>query len=116
MTRWYTYASSALLWVCAGTGAFAQDTGAAAADPQGVFSRAKDFYRAGSYDSVIVTIREFLKAHGKDPAAEYLVPLIMEALARKGDCTTLKRLFDLYERKYPSSAFLPRACYLHGFS
>jgi branched-chain amino acid transport system substrate-binding protein len=80
----------------------------------GVFSKAVQCYKSGSFDSTIAIIRDFLKTWGKDPAAEYLVPLIMEALTRKGEFTSVNRLFDLYEKKYPSSTFMPRVYYLHG--
>jgi len=116
MKRWYRGAAVVMLCIGTGTGSFAQESAPAARTADSVFSKAKDFYQAGYYDSVIVTIRDFLKTYGKDPAAEYCVPLIMEALVRKNDCTTIQRLFDLYEKKYPSSAFMPRVYYLHGFS
>src|SRR5512136_2672044 len=109
---------AAVVVLCIGmlTCPFAQDNAPAAGTADSVFLKAKKFYQDGSYDSTIAVIREFLKVHGKDTAAEYCVPLIMEALARTGDHATLQRLFDLYERKYPSSPFLPRVYYLHGFS
>ena len=116
MERWNRVAALVMLCIGTGTGLFAQEAAPAARTADSVFSKAKDFYRAGNYDSTIATIREFLKTNGKDPAAEYCVPLIMEALARKNDGATIQRLFDLYEKKYPSSAFMPRVYYLHGYS
>jgi ABC-type branched-subunit amino acid transport system substrate-binding protein len=109
---------AALLMLCvlAVTVPYAQETPPSVPSASDVFSKATDFYTAGYYDSVIVTIREFLKANGKDPAAEYCVPLIMEAMARTNDFSTLHRLFDLYEKKFVSSAFMPRVYYLNGFS
>ena len=116
MIRWYRGAALVMLCIGTGTGSFAKESAPAARTADSVFSKAKEFYQAGNYDSTIATIREFLKTYGKDPATEYCVPLIMEALARVNDFTTLHRLFDLYERKFPSSAFMPRVYYLHGFS
>jgi len=114
MKRWYNI-FFAVLSIGIGARCYAEE-----AAPPGiaseVFSKAVQFYKAGNNDSTIVTIREFLKMYGKDPAAEYLVPLIMEAFGRKSDFASLNRLFDLYEKKYPSSAFMPRVYYLHGFS
>jgi ABC-type branched-subunit amino acid transport system substrate-binding protein len=116
MKRWNRVAALVMLCIGTGTGPFAQEAAPAAQTGDSVFSKAKDFYRAGNYDSTIATIREFLKTNGKDPSAEYCVPLIMEALARKNDGATIQRLFDLYEKKYPSSAFMPRVYYLNGYS
>jgi ABC-type branched-subunit amino acid transport system substrate-binding protein len=116
MKRWYRGAACAIVLFCSGTAPFAQGDAPGAENAETVFSRATDFYRAGDFDSVVVTIREFLKTNGKDPAAEQCVPLIMEALARENDFATLQRLFDLYGKKYPSSVYMPRVCYLHGFS
>lgn len=79
-----------------------------------VFAKAVRLYSTGAYDSVIVTIRGFLKNHGKDPAAESLVPLAMEAFIRIENYSPVKRLFDLYTKKYRSSPFMPRVYYLHG--
>jgi hypothetical protein len=61
-----------------------------------IFSKAVRFYKTGEYDSTITAIRVFLKNHGKDPEAEYLVPLVMEAFLRKGEYAPVRRLFDLY--------------------
>jgi len=80
-----------------------------------VLSKSVRFYQAGLYDSTIATIRMFFKDHGKNPEAEYLVPLIMEAFLRKGDYQSVKRLFDLYQKKFRSSPFMPRVYYLRGF-
>jgi ABC-type branched-subunit amino acid transport system substrate-binding protein len=79
-----------------------------------VFSKAVRYYQSGVYDSTIVIIRDFLSEHGKAPEAEYQVPLIMEALVRKGDFTYVHRLFDLYSKKFSASAYMPRLFYLHG--
>jgi ABC-type branched-subunit amino acid transport system substrate-binding protein len=87
-------------------------------DPSGteVFSKAVRFYKTGLYDSTIATVRAFLKNHGKDPATENLVPIVMEAFLRKGDYAPVRRLFDLYQKKYRSSPFMPRVHYLHGIA
>jgi ABC-type branched-subunit amino acid transport system substrate-binding protein len=79
-----------------------------------VLETAKKFYAAGAHDSTIATIRAFLKKHGKDPEAEYLVPLIMESFLRKDDYGPVNKLFNLYQKKFRSSPFMPRVHYLHG--
>jgi ABC-type branched-subunit amino acid transport system substrate-binding protein len=81
-----------------------------------VLDKAVRFYTVGSYDSTIAVIRAFLKENGKNPAAEYLVPLIMEAFLRTGDGQPVGRLYDLYHKKYRSSPFMPRVYYLRGYS
>lgn len=81
-----------------------------------LFSKAVRFYKTGLYDSTIATVGVFLKNHGKAPEAEYLVPLIMEAFLRKGDYAPVKRLSDLYQKKFKSSPFMPRVYYLRGFA
>ena len=81
-----------------------------------VLAKAKSFYTAGAYDSTILTVRAFLKQHGKDPEAEFLVPVIMEAFLRKGEYSSVNRLFDLYQKKFRSSPFMPRVYYLHGYA
>jgi ABC-type branched-subunit amino acid transport system substrate-binding protein len=80
------------------------------------YEKAVRFYKAGSYDSTIAVIRDFLKEHGKDPAAEYLVPLIMEAFLRTNEYASVHRLYDLYHKKYRSSPFMPRVHYLRGYA
>jgi ABC-type branched-subunit amino acid transport system substrate-binding protein len=78
--------------------------------------RAVRLYKAGNYNSTIEVIRDFLKANGKDPAAEQLVPLIMEAFLRTGEYASVHRLYDLYNKKYRSSPFMPRVYYLRGYA
>jgi tetratricopeptide (TPR) repeat protein len=80
------------------------------------FEKAVRFYKAGSYDSTIAVIRFFLKENGKDPAAERLVPLIMEAFLRTNEYPSVHRLFELYNKKYRSSPFMPRVYYLRGYA
>ena len=87
-----------------------------AQDATHTLATAERFYKARNYDSAGVTIREFLLTHGKDPAAEYLIPLLMEACVRKGDCATVNKLFPLYHRKYAASPYMGRVWYLHGYS
>jgi ABC-type branched-subunit amino acid transport system substrate-binding protein len=81
-----------------------------------VFQKAIVSYKAGDYTLTIRTIRSFLKQHGKDPSAEYLVPLIMEAFLRTGDYESVNRLYDLYRKKYSTSAYMPRVYYLNGYA
>jgi ABC-type branched-subunit amino acid transport system substrate-binding protein len=87
-----------------------------AGDAREVFSKARQFYRAGEYDSTIVVIRDFLISNGQDPGAEYLIPLVMEAFARRDDMTPMASLYDLFRDKFSSSAFMPRVSYLYGYS
>ncbi|MBN2038091.1 MAG: penicillin-binding protein activator [Chitinispirillaceae bacterium] len=81
-----------------------------------VFQKAIASYTAGDYASTIKAIRSFLKKNGKDPGAEYLVPLIMEAFLRTADYESVNRLYGLYRRKYRSSAYMPRVYYLNGYA
>jgi ABC-type branched-subunit amino acid transport system substrate-binding protein len=94
------------------TAGFSQDEPSAT----DLFSKAVRLYKAGLFDSTIVMVRAFLKDHGKDPGAEYLVPLLIEASLRKGDYSAVRRLFDLYQKKFKSSPFMPRVNYLRGFA
>jgi ABC-type branched-subunit amino acid transport system substrate-binding protein len=93
-------------------GTAGQETGTASA----VLKEAVRFYSAGKYDATVAVIRSFLKENGKDPAAEYLVPLIIEAFLRTGESAVVHRLYDLYYKKYRSSPFMPRVNYLRGFA
>jgi ABC-type branched-subunit amino acid transport system substrate-binding protein len=81
-----------------------------------VFSRAQRNYRAGRYDSTVVVIRDFLLTHSKDPGAEYLIPLVMEAFVRKDNFAPMTSLYELYRDKFPTSAYMPRVSYLYGYS
>ncbi|MCU0608391.1 MAG: penicillin-binding protein activator [Chitinispirillaceae bacterium] len=87
-----------------------------ALEPAGLYSDAVRLYSAGDYDSTILIIRNHLKQHGKDPEAEYLVPLVMEAFVRRNDFNSVNRLFDLYQQKFRKSTFMPRVHYLHGYA
>jgi ABC-type branched-subunit amino acid transport system substrate-binding protein len=83
-------------------------------DAQTLFTRASEYYRLSQYDSCSAAIRVFLKTHGNDNAAEYLVPLLIESSVREKDFSLGQRLFQIYLKKYPNSAFMPRLWYLDG--
>jgi|WetSurMetagenome_2_1015567.scaffolds.fasta_scaffold00022_22 ABC-type branched-subunit amino acid transport system substrate-binding protein len=97
----------AVLSACCGAASFADD-------PQVVYKKATDFYKASRYDSCSAVIRSFLKAHGADGAAEYLAPLLIESSVRENDYALAGRLFQIYLKRYPSSSFMPRLWYLDG--
>jgi branched-chain amino acid transport system substrate-binding protein len=82
--------------------------------PQVVFKKATDYYKQSQFDSCSAVIRRFLKSHGNDNAAEYLVPLLIESSVREEDFSLGARLFQIYLEKYSSSAFMPRLWYLDG--
>mgnify|MGYP001570075110 CR=1 FL=1 len=82
----------------------------------GVLKKAVTQYQASNYDSAVITIRAYLKDHGDDKSSQELVPLLMEALDRKGDFQFSRRLFQIYIKRYPRSPFLPRLWYLEGIS
>jgi ABC-type branched-subunit amino acid transport system substrate-binding protein len=105
-----------LLFMVAMTGLLAGLWAQDSAGPTEVLDKAVLFYKAGYYDSTVAVIRAFLKEKGKDPAAEYLVPLIMEAFLRTGEVASVNRLFDLYQKKYRLSPFMPRVYYLRGYA
>ncbi|MBN1130304.1 MAG: penicillin-binding protein activator [Chitinispirillaceae bacterium] len=104
------------LLVAAAAGLMAGTAGQESGPGSEVLDRAVRFYSAGDYDSTVAVIRAFLKENGKDPAAEYLVPLIMEAFLRTGDAAPVHRLYDLYHKKYRTSPFMPRVYYLRGYA
>lgn len=79
-----------------------------------VLERATGYYRAGNYDSTIIVIRNYLKKNGKGNESESLVPLICEAMVRKGDYDSMHRLFSMFRQKFPGSRFTPRLWYLEG--
>ncbi|NLE01630.1 MAG: ABC transporter substrate-binding protein [Fibrobacter sp.] len=79
-----------------------------------VLDQSVRLYKAGKYDSTIIIIRTFLKKNGKDPETEKLVPLIIEALIRKGDYNSVHRLFSVFRQKFPKSLFMPRLFYIEG--
>ena len=79
-----------------------------------VFTQAKEYYRAGSYDSTVSVLRRYLTKHGKEKSTEYIVPLLMEALVRTNDYNSFNRLMGIYKRKFPKSDYIPRLYYLEG--
>ncbi|NLG19466.1 MAG: ABC transporter substrate-binding protein [Fibrobacter sp.] len=79
-----------------------------------VLERATGYYKAGNYDSTIIVIRNYLKKNGKGNESEALVPLICEAMVRKGDYDSMHRLFSMFRQKFPGSRFTPRLWYLEG--
>ena len=85
-------------------------------DPQVVYKKAVEQYRLFHYDSSAATVRTFLKNHGNDNAAEYLVPLLIESSLRLNDFALAQRLFQIYAKKFPSSVFIPRLWYGEGIS
>ncbi len=87
---------------------------AADTDPREVLETARRQYAEEHYDSTIATIRGFLKDNGTDPSTEYLVPLLMEALAREGKYDQFAKTAKLFLRRFPNSKFVPRVAYLEG--
>jgi len=85
-------------------------------DAAKVFEHAKSLYDSGQYDSTVSYLRQYLKAHGRDSSAEYLAPLIMEALIRTEQFDTFQKLAGIYERKYANSPFYSRVTYLQGYA
>jgi ABC-type branched-subunit amino acid transport system substrate-binding protein len=85
-------------------------------DPQAVYKRAVEQYRVSHYDSCAATVRNFLKNHGNDNAAEFLVPLLIESSVRLNDFALTRRLVQIYMKKFPTSAFVPRLWYCEGIS
>ena len=85
-------------------------------DAAGVLARAQAYYKVSKFDSTIYVVRAYLKNHGGDSSTQELVPLLMEALVRKGDFQFSLRLFQIYAKKFPSSPFMPRLWYLEGVS
>jgi ABC-type branched-subunit amino acid transport system substrate-binding protein len=83
-------------------------------NPRVAFKKAEEYYKLARYDSCSAVIRSFLKAHGDDNAAEYLVPLLIESSVREKDYALGQRLFQIYLKKYPASVFMPRLWYLNG--
>jgi ABC-type branched-subunit amino acid transport system substrate-binding protein len=83
-------------------------------DPQALFRKATDYYKQSRFDSCSAAIRTFLKTHGNDNAAEYLVPLLIESSIRENDYALGGRLFQIYLKRFPASAFMPRLWYFDG--
>ena len=79
-----------------------------------IFDKAVNYYQAEKYDSTIILIRNYLRKHGKDPESERLVPLITEALVRRGDYGSAHRLITMFKQKFTTSSFIPRLNYVEG--
>lgn len=105
---------ASLLVCCAAVPLCFATAPAASDDPQALFIKASEYYKLSHYDSCSTAIRAFLKTHGNDNAAEYLVPLLIESSVREKDFSLGQRLFQIYLKKYPASAFMPRLWYLDG--
>ncbi|MBN1578589.1 MAG: ABC transporter substrate-binding protein [Chitinispirillaceae bacterium] len=73
-------------------------------------------YEYGKYDSTILVIRDHLRKHGKEEQTEQLVPLVTEALVRRGEFVSAHRLISMYRTKYPQSPFIPRLWYIEGIA
>ena len=71
-------------------------------------------YRAGMYDSTILVVRNYLRRQGKKEQTEQLVPLVTEALVRRGEYVSAHRLFSMFRTRYPQSAFIARLWYVEG--
>lgn len=83
-------------------------------DATEVLAKAQTYYKAGKFDSTVVILRNYLKTKGNDNSSQELVPLLMEALVRKGDFEFSRRLFQIYEKKFPGSPFMPRLWRIEG--
>lgn len=83
-------------------------------DPQELLKKATEYYKQSKFDSCSTIIRVFLKTHGNDNAAEYLVPLLIESSSRENDYALAGRLFQIYMKRFPASAFMPRLWYFDG--
>jgi ABC-type branched-subunit amino acid transport system substrate-binding protein len=78
------------------------------------YDRAVKTYSEGKYDSTIVIIKDYLRKYTKDPQSEKLVPLVTEALLRRGDIESVHRLIAMFRQQYPGSVYMPRLSYLDG--
>jgi ABC-type branched-subunit amino acid transport system substrate-binding protein len=85
-------------------------------DAAEILTKAQAYYKASKFDSTVNVVRAYLKTHGGDNSSQELVPLLMEALVRKGDFQFSLRLFQIYAKKFPASPFMPRLWYLEGVS
>lgn len=86
----------------------------ASAAPVTTLDRSLNYYQAGRYDSTIYVIREYLRKHGREEQSEQLVPLVTEALVRRGEYVSAHRLFSMFRTRYPQSPFIPRLWYVEG--
>ncbi len=80
------------------------------------FDKAVELYSQGKYDSTIMVGRSYLRKYGKNAESEKMVPLITEALVRKGEYPSAYRLFSMFRQKFPQSTFLPRLYYVTGIA
>ena len=85
-------------------------------DAAEILAKAQAYYKVSKFDSTVNVVRGYLKTHGGDNSSQELVPLLMEALVRKGDFQFSLRLFQIYAKKFPTSPFMPRLWYLEGVS
>lgn len=80
------------------------------------FDKAVELYSQGKYDSTIMVGRSYLRKYGKNAESEKMVPLITEALVRRGEYPSAYRLFSMFRQKFPQSIFLPRLYYVTGIA
>jgi ABC-type branched-subunit amino acid transport system substrate-binding protein len=100
--------------LCALLGILCAASAATITDPQELLRKATEYYKQSKFDSCSAIIRVFLKTHGNDNAAEYLVPLLIESSSRENDYALAGRLFQIYTKRFPTSAFMPRLWYFDG--
>ena len=81
-------------------------------DATEVLAKAQTYYKAGKFDSTVVVLRNYLKTRGNDNSSQELVPLLMEALVRKGDFEFSRRLFQCMKK----NSRAPRLCPGFGVS
>ncbi|KMQ52352.1 Branched-chain amino acid ABC transporter, amino acid-binding protein [Chitinispirillum alkaliphilum] len=85
-----------------------------ASDGSAVFESAMEYYKNQQYGSTVNVIRDHLREHGRDPEAERLVPLIIEAYIRTEEYGPVENLVSMYSKRFQQSSFLPRLYYLDG--
>lgn len=76
--------------------------------------QAKESYVAKDYQKTADIIKAYLKKNGKAPETEKIVPLLLESLIRINDVKYFKKVSSYYQKKFPSSKFIPRLHYLSG--
>jgi ABC-type branched-subunit amino acid transport system substrate-binding protein len=79
-----------------------------------ILEKSKRLYQAEKYDSTIIVLRNYLRKNGKDAKTEHLVPLLVEALVRKGEFTAVHRLSSMYRTRFPQATYIPRMWYVEG--
>lgn len=80
------------------------------------FNQAMKLYDEGKYDSTILVIRKYLKAHGKEEQSEQFIPLLVDALCKKGEYGQVHKAYDLFREKFPNSKYLSRVQYFEAFA